>query len=131
MTVINPPFAYARGTSPLHRLSAAPKLVWLAAALAFCLTALHPLPLLGVTAAACALAVWAGVGGPMWRAMRVLGPLAASIIVLQAAAPPSCPGGCTPLATLGPLTITAEALGRGSAYVARLLPWRQRASWCW
>jgi energy-coupling factor transport system permease protein len=119
--VADPPFAYARGNSRLHRLSAAPKLVWLAATLAFCLTALHPLPLLGVTATACMLALWAGVGGPMWRAMRVLGPLAASIIVLQAAAPPSCPGGCTPLATLGPLAITAEALGRGSAYVARLL----------
>ncbi len=121
MIVFDTPFAYASGTSRLHQLSAAPKLVWLAATLAFCLTALHPLPLLGVTAIACSLAVWAGVGERMWRALRILGPLAASIIVLQAAAPPSCPGGCTPLATVGPLTVTAEALGRGSAYVARLL----------
>ena len=121
MTLAAAPFAYVPGASRLHRLSAVPKLIWLAATLAFALAALHPLPLLGVTAVACALAVWAGVGGPMWRAMRVLGPLMASIIVLQVAAPASCPGGCTPLATLGPLAITAEGLARGIGYVARLL----------
>jgi energy-coupling factor transporter transmembrane protein EcfT len=115
------PFAYVPGTSRLHRVSAVPKLIWLAAALAFALCSLHPLPLLGVTGIAVALALWAGVGWPMWRAMRVLGPLAASIIVLQVATPASCPGGCTALATIGPLTVTAEALGHGIAYVARLL----------
>ena len=121
MTLAASPFAYVPGASRLHRLSAVPKLVWLASSLAFSLATLHPLPLLGVTVVACALAVWAGAGGPMWRAMRVLGPLMASIIVLQVAAPAACPGGCTPLAALGPLTISAEALGRGVAYVARLL----------
>jgi energy-coupling factor transport system permease protein len=121
VTLPAPPFGYAPGTSPLHRLSPVPKLAWLAAALAFALATLQPLPLLGVTAIACAIAVWAGVGRPTWRAMRVLGPLAASIIVLQVAAPTSCPGGCTPLATLGPLTVTGEALARGTGYVARLL----------
>lgn len=121
MTLASAPFAYVPGASRLHRMSAVPKLVWLGATLAFALTALHPVPLLGVTAVACGLAVWAGVGGPMWRAMRVLAPLAGSIVVLQVAAPMTCPGGCTPLATLGPLTITGEALARGIAYVARLL----------
>ncbi len=121
MTLATSPFAYVPGASRLHRLSAVPKLVWLIAALVFCLVALNPVPLALVLSAAWALALGAGVGGPMWRAMRVLGPLAASIVVLQVAAPTSCPGGCSPLATLGPLTITAEALGRGIAYVLRLL----------
>jgi energy-coupling factor transport system permease protein len=102
-------------------MSAVPKVVWLLASLAFCLATLHPVPLLLLLAAASALAVWAGVGAPMWRATRILGPLAGSIIVLQVAAPASCPGGCTPLASVGPITITAEALARGLALVARLL----------
>jgi energy-coupling factor transport system permease protein len=121
MSLAASPFAYVPGTSWLHRLSAVPKLVWLAAVLAFALVALHPLPLLILAVAAWVLGMSAGVGGPMWCAIRVLGPLAASVIVLQVAAPATCPGGCTVLAAVGPLTITAEALGRGSAYVARLL----------
>ena len=115
------PFAYVRGASRLHRLSAVPKLVWLAAVLAFALVTLHPVPLLVAAAIAWALALWAGVGGPMWRAIRVLGPLAASVIVLQVVAPTHCPVGCTLLATMGPITITGEGLARGIAYVARLL----------
>lgn len=121
MSLTASPFAYVPGTSRLHRLSAVPKLVWLLASLAFCLVTLHPVPLLAVLAIAIALAVWGGVGGPMWRALRILGPLAASIIVLQVAAPPSCPGGCTPVASIGPVHITAEALARGVAFVLRLL----------
>ena len=121
MSLVTPPLAYVPGTSRLHRLSAVPKMVWLAAVLAFALVALHPLPLLVVAATAWALAVWSGVGGPMWRAIRVLGPLAASIIVLQVASPARCPGGCMLLATVGPITITGEGLARGIAYVTRLL----------
>jgi len=115
------PFAYVPGTSALHRLSAVPKLVWLLAGLVFCLVTLHPVPLLVVLTASAVAAIWSGVGGPMWRAMRVLGPLAASIIVLQVAAPATCPGGCTTLAIAGPFTISAEALARGVAFVLRLL----------
>lgn len=115
------PFAYVPASSPLHRLSALPKLVWLAAGLVFCLVALHPLPLLVVLGAAWGLAAWAGVGGPLWRALRVLGPLAASIVVLQVASPSACAGGCVPLASIGPVPITAEALGRGAAFTLRLL----------
>ena len=121
MSLTAAPFAYVPGTSRLHRLSPVPKLVWLLASLAFCLATLHPVPLLAVLAVATGLAVWGGVGRPMWRALRILGPLAASIIVLQVAAPASCPGGCTQLAAVGPIAISAEALARGVAFVARLL----------
>ncbi len=121
MTVTASPFAYAHGSSWLHRRSAVAKVAWLAAALAFALATLHPVPLLLVFAGGVALAVSAGVGGRMWRAMRLLGPLAASIVVLQAAAPGVCGVGCTEVARVGTVTITAEALGRGVAYVSRLL----------
>ena len=121
MSLTASPFAYVPGASRLHRMGAVPKVVWLAAALAFSLAAYHPVPLLLVAAGAWLLGVAAGVGGAVWRAMRVLGPLAASIVVLQVAAPASCPAGCTELARLGPVTVTAEALGRGVAFVSRLL----------
>lgn len=121
MSVTAPPFAYAPGTSRLHRTAALPKLVWLLATLAFCLVTLHPVPLLLVVLGASAVAVGSGVGAPAWRAMRILAPLAASVIVLQVAAPSPCAPACTPLAGLGPVTITAEALGRGVAFVLRLL----------
>ena len=121
MTFAATPFAYVPGDSRLHRLSAVPKLVWVLAALAFSLATFNPAPLLLTAVIACGLGVWAGVGVPVWRAMRVLGPLAASIVVLQVAAPGSCPGGCTVVASIGPLAITAEALARGVSYVSRLL----------
>lgn len=135
MSIATSPFAYVAGSSALHRLNAVPKLVWLAAALAFSLAAFEPLPLLAVVAAACVLAAWAGVAGPMWRAMRVLGPLAASIVVLQVLAPTAsgaCPSvsglavpgdaaACTVVARLGPLPVTAEALARGLSFISRLL----------
>ena len=115
------PFGYVPGTSPVHRLSPVAKIVWLVAALGFSLATFHAVPLLLVTASACALGVWAGVGGAMWRAMRVLAPLAASIVVLQVLAPGSCAAGCTAVAHIGPLVITAEALARGVSLVSRLL----------
>lgn len=121
MTLPAAPFGYVPGASPLHRLGAVPKVVWLAAALAFSLAAFHPVPLLVVAAGACGLGVWAGIGGPLWRAMRILAPLAASIVVLQVAAPGACPSGCTPVASVGPAVITAEALARGVSFVSRLL----------
>lgn len=115
------PFAYVTGSSRLHRLDALPKLVWLVAAVAFSLAVYAPAPLLAVTVGALAVAVWAGVGGATWRAMRVLVPIAASIVVLQSLAPDSCGSGCTELARLGPFVISAEALGRGVSYVLRLV----------
>ena len=121
MSVTASPFAYTPGSSPLHRLSAVPKLVWLVAAFAFSLATFQPLPLLLAAAVAAAMGVWTGVGGQVWRAMRVLGPLAASIVVLQAAAPGTCAEGCTVVATVGPAAITAEALARGVSFVSRLL----------
>lgn len=121
MTLGAAPFSYVAGSSPLHRLGAVPKLVWLAAVVAFCLVTLHPVPLLVVLVAALGLAAWSGIIAPARRALAILGPIAASVVVLQVAAPTACPGGCTVLATLGPLTITGEALGRGLGFVLRLL----------
>ena len=121
MSLAASPFAYASGSSWLHRRSAVTKLAWLLAALAFSLVTFHPVPLLLVTTAAIALALSAGVGRRMGRAMRLLGPLAASVVVLQVAAPAVCSGGCIDVARMGPVTITAEALARGVAYIARLL----------
>lgn len=121
MSLTASPFAYAPGSSWLHRRSAVPKLVWLAATLAFSLVAYHPVPLLLVAAAAWGLGIAAGAGGAVWRAMRLLGPLAASIVVLQVAAPGGCPAGCTEVARLGSAPITAESLARGVSFVSRLL----------
>lgn len=115
------PFAYAPGSSRLHRLGAVPKVLWLAAAIVFCLTSLHPVPLGLVLLAACGLALVAGAGGQLARAIGLLGPIGASIVVLQVAAPAGCGNGCTVLAAIGPLPVTAEALARGIAYVLRLL----------
>jgi energy-coupling factor transport system permease protein len=116
-----PPFGYEAGGSWLHRLSAVPKVAWLIACLGFCVVTLHPIPLLVLLVAALGLAVDVGVGGAEWRALRVLGPLAGSIIVLQVAAPSTCHGGCTVLASVGPVTVTGEALARGIGFVLRLL----------
>jgi energy-coupling factor transport system permease protein len=121
VSLTSSPFAFAPGTSALHRRNAVPKLVFLAAALAFSLATFHPVPLLAVAGAACLLGVWAGVGGQVWRAMRILGPLAASIVVLQVANPAICASGCTVVASAGPFSITAEALARGVSFVSRLL----------
>lgn len=121
MTVAVSPFAYAPGTSWLHRRSAVTKLVWLLAGLAFSLVAYQPAPLLLVAGGACLLGISAEAGGAVWRAMRILGPLAASIVVLQVAAPSTCPGGCIEVARVGPAVVTAEALARGVSFVSRLL----------
>ncbi len=121
MSLTASPFAYAPGSSWLHRRGAAPKLVWLAATLAFSLVAYHPVPLVLVAASASGLGVASGAGRAVWRAMRLLGPLAVSIVVLQVAAPGSCPAGCTEVARLGATPITAEALARGVSFVSRLL----------
>jgi energy-coupling factor transport system permease protein len=115
------PFTYVPGTSWLHRRSPVPKLAWLAAAVAFAFATYHPLPLLVVAAAGLALAAAAGAGRPALRAMAVLGPLAASIVVIQALAPAACQGDCTEIARIGPVTISAEGLSRGISLVARLL----------
>ena len=121
MTLRASPFAYVPGQSWVHRLSPVPKLAWLAAAVAFAFATYHPVPLLIVAGVGLALAVVSGVGRPALRVMAVLGPLAASIIVIQALAPVGCTGACTTAATVGPLRIGAEGLSRGISLVARIL----------
>jgi energy-coupling factor transport system permease protein len=115
------PLAYAPGVSRLHRLSPVPKLAWLVAAVAFAFATYHPAPLLAVAAAGLVLAVGAGAARPALRAVAVFGPLAASIVVLQAIAPASCGGACTVAARIGPLAVTDQGLTHGIELVARIL----------
>ena len=58
---------------------------------------------------------------PALRALVVLAPLAASILVLQAINPAACGGHCTAAANLGPLTISTEGVARGLLLVLRIL----------
>lgn len=115
------PFAFAPGTSWLHRRSPVAKLAWLGAAVVFAFAAYHPIPLAIVAGAGLTLAVAAGAGRPVLRAMAILGPLAASIMVLQALAPATCAGSCREAARLGPLVIADEGFTRGVALVLRIL----------
>jgi energy-coupling factor transport system permease protein len=121
MTVGTGPFAFAPGRSWLHRMSPVPKLAWLAAAVVFALATYHPAPLIAVAVAGLAVSVSAGAARQALRAMAVLAPLAASIIVLQALAPAACRPACTSIASLGPFAITGEGLARGLSLVSRVL----------
>ena len=115
------PFAFSPGASWLHLRSPVAKIAWLTAAVAFAFASYNPVPLAVVAVAGLALAVGAGAGRAAIRTMAVLGPLAASIIVLQALAPTSCASGCRIAAHLGPLPIADVGLTRGLALVLRIL----------
>ena len=121
MTLGAGPFAFQPGRSWLHRMSPIPKVAWLAAAVAFALATYHPVPLLAVALCGTVASVSAGAGRSLLRAMAVLGPLAASIVVLQALAPAACRPTCTAVAAIGPLAITGEGLARGLSLVSRVL----------
>src|SRR5829696_2586670 len=109
------------GTSWLHRLSPIVKLAWLAAGVCFAFATYHPGPLLVVCGLGVAAAASAGVLAPLIRIVLAFGPLAASILVVQALAPVSCDPACTEVASLGRLTIYAEGVARGLSLVARIL----------
>lgn len=112
---------YAAGSSWLHRLSPVPKLAWLTAVVVFAFVSFNPLPLALITAAGLVIAATAGLTMSVLRALAVLAPLAAAIVVLQAIAPVACGTMCAPAAQLGPLAIHAEGVARGLTFVLRIL----------
>jgi energy-coupling factor transport system permease protein len=109
------------GTSWLHRMSPVPKLAWMTAGVAISLVTYDLVPLLVITTAAVVAAASAGVGGALARTLLAFGPLAASILVIQALAPTSCLPACTTVASVGPLTFYEEGIVHGMSLVARLL----------
>jgi energy-coupling factor transport system permease protein len=113
--------AYVPGHSWLHRASPLPKLAWLAGAVVMVLATYEPAVLAAIAALGFLLALSAGVGRAAVRTMIALAPVAASVIVLQALAPVACRPACTPVASIGPLTLYAEGLSHALALVARLL----------
>jgi energy-coupling factor transport system permease protein len=115
------PLGYAPGASWLHRLSPIPKLAWLVAVVAFAFVSFDPVALAGIVVAGVILAATAGIVGRLVRALAVIAPLAAAILVLQAIAPVTCGSGCTPAATFGPFTIWMEGVARGLTFVLRIL----------
>jgi energy-coupling factor transport system permease protein len=121
MPGLGAPLRAQAGGSWLHRLSPIPKLAWMTAVVAFAFASYDPRPLLAVALAGLLLAASGGVAREVTRALLVLAPLAASIIVLQAIAPAVCGSTCTPLAGIGPVTIFREGLSHGVSLVARIL----------
>lgn len=109
------------GTSWLHRMSPVPKLAWMTAGVVISLVTYDPVPLLVITALAVVAAASAGIGGALARTLLAFGPLAASILVIQALAPTSCAPACTAVATIGPVTFYEEGVVHGLSLVARLL----------
>ena len=112
---------YEAGASWLHRLSPVPKLAWLVAIVVFAFVSFDPRLLAAVTVAGLLIAASAGIIASALRALAVLAPLAAAIVVLQAIAPAICGTACTPAAHLGPLTIYEEGVARGLTFVVRIL----------
>lgn len=110
-----------RPPSWLHRLGPMPKLAWMAGGIAFALVTYHPVPLLVLAAVAFLAAASAGVIGAVGRLLLALGPLAASILLIQAVLPAGCLPGCTPSASVGPFTLYREGVPHGVSLVARLL----------
>jgi energy-coupling factor transport system permease protein len=109
------------GTSWLHRMSPVTKLAWMTAGVAICLVTYDPVPLLVIAGIAALAAATAGTAGALGRILVAFGPLAASILVIQALAPTSCSPACTAAAAFGPITLYEEGIARGLSLVLRLL----------
>lgn len=112
---------HVRGTSWLHRLSPISKLAWVAAVMAFAFASYNPGPLFAIAVIGLAVAVSAGVGKAILRALLVLAPVTASMLVIQAIAPAICRDTCTVAATLGPISIYQEGISHGLSLVSRVL----------
>jgi energy-coupling factor transport system permease protein len=112
---------YAAGGSWLHRLSPIPKLAWLLAVVAFAFASFDPVVLGVVVLAGVVVAATAGIVGRLVRALALLAPLSAAILVLQAIAPVACGPACTAAASIGPFTVWVEGVARGLTFVLRIL----------
>ena len=113
--------AYVPGGSWLHRASPLPKLAWLAGCVIVVLATYEPAVLAAIAILGFILAASAGVVRAAARTVVALTPIAASLIVLQTLAPVACQPSCTPVASLGPLTLYQEGMSHAIALVARLL----------
>jgi energy-coupling factor transporter transmembrane protein EcfT len=113
--------AYVPGRSWLHQASPLPKLAWLAGCVIVVLATYEPAVLVAIAVLGFVLAASAGVGRAATRTVVALAPIAASLIVLQTLAPVACLPSCTPVASLGPLTVYQEGMSHALALVARLL----------
>lgn len=112
---------FVPGDSWLHRLSPIPKLAWLAAIVAFAFASFDPVALGLIVVVGLVIAISAGIARSFARAIAVLAPLAAAILVLQSIAPTACATGCTPIAAAGPFAVYAEGVARGLVFVLRIL----------
>ena len=112
---------YVPGASWLHRLSPVPKLAWLASVVVFAFVSFNPAMLVSIAVVGLVLAATAGILVNAVRALAILAPLAAAILLLQSIAPAACGSTCTPVASLGPLTIFEEGVARGLTLVLRIL----------
>ena len=121
-TAATSPLGYAAGRSWLHRMSPIPKLAWLLAVVVFAFVSFDPVALAVVAAAGPGRErPRAGIVGRLVRALAVLAPLAAAILVLQSIAPVTCGTVCTPAASIGPFTVWVEGVARGLMFVLRIL----------
>ncbi|HEY6570233.1 MAG TPA: energy-coupling factor transporter transmembrane component T [Candidatus Limnocylindrales bacterium] len=112
---------FVHGASWLHRLSPIPKLAWLTSVVVFAFVSFNAAILASIVIVGLVLATSAGILAHAVRALALLAPLAAAILLLQSIAPAVCGGACTPVASLGPLTIYEEGVARGLTFVLRIL----------
>jgi energy-coupling factor transporter transmembrane protein EcfT len=115
-----PELAFHPRGSWLHRVGPAPKLVWLGAILLAALLTADPTTLLVYLTLALLVTVTARAAEPALRGLVILMPPMAVLILLEATVPAACGGPCTPLGTLGPVSVSAEGLWHGLALAARL-----------
>lgn len=121
MTGSSGAMGYVPGASWLHRLSPIPKLAWLASVVVFAFISFNAAMLASIVVVGLVLAATAGILVHAVRAMAILAPLAAAILLLQSIAPATCGDSCTQVASLGPLTIYEEGVARGLTFVLRIL----------
>ena len=121
MQMLGPSLGHVRGTSWLHRANPLVKLTWLLAVIAFALSTYDPIPLVIVALVAFVACVTVGIGGAVGRGVLFLGPIAASMLVIQTLAPAGCGTACTPTAVLGPLDLHGVGMLHGLSLAARIL----------
>jgi energy-coupling factor transport system permease protein len=121
MRAIGPTIEHARGTSWLHRANPLVKVAWLMGVLVAALATYQPVPLLVGAALGLVACVSAGIGRNVMRGLLVLGPVGASILVIQTLAPATCGGHCDPTTALGPLPLYGAGVVHGLSLVGRIV----------
>ncbi len=111
----------SRGSSWLHRLDPIAKLAWIAAVVVVAFATYDPVPLIVMACLGYLAGVSAGLGRSLGGVLVALAPIAASIIVIQTIAPAACATACTPVGTVGPVTLYAEGMTRGLSLASRIV----------